>query len=83
MGPEAPESLGAERGKMSFFQPWSSQRGLGCERITTQGVKSLAQQVHVILYGIIYLGLKGGCTSLLWGLCMNYNDTWTLWVVSN
>ena len=28
----------------------------------------------------IYLGLKGAPKSLLWGLCMYYIATWTLWV---
>ena len=28
----------------------------------------------------IYIGLKRVPVSLLWGLCICYNETWTLWV---
>ena len=31
-----------------------------------------------MVYGV-YLGVEGGPVSLLWGLCMYGNDTWTLW----
>ena len=27
----------------------------------------------------MHLGLQGAPISLLWGLCMYHNDTWTLW----
>ena len=38
-----------------------------------------AARRHFNLCGI-YLGLKGLRISSLWGLCIYYNDTWTLWV---
>ena len=27
-----------------------------------------------------YVGLQGVPICLLWGLCMYYGDTWTLWI---
>ena len=31
----------------------------------------------------IYMGLEEGPISLLWGLCMYHNDTWTLWELAS
>ena len=45
-------------------------------------INKLTQRVHIKVYGR-YLGLKEVPISLLWGLGVYYNDTWTLWVTDS
>ena len=56
----------------------------GClyDKRPTIWVPDQGQRVHVMIW-CVYLGLECGPISLLWGLCIYYKDTWTLWVALN
>ena len=51
-------------------------------RTSPESLHLLRQPKMSMQFCGIYVGLNRGPTSLLWGLCMYHNDTWTLWAIS-